>query len=70
MRYLRDPLGQTISRKIDGTKWTVELPGAPEGMYYIFTFGCNFTTKGNTVEAVTLIYQEDGNWRILGYSIQ
>ena len=70
VKHFRDPFGQTITRKIYGTKETVELPGAPEGLYYIFTFHSDFATKSNAVETVTLIYQDDGNWRVLGYSIQ
>jgi hypothetical protein len=70
LKLVRNPLGKVINRKNPGTKWTRELQGAPKGSYYIFTFNTDFATKSDALETVTLIYQEDGKWRILGYSIQ
>jgi serine/threonine protein kinase len=70
LKHARDPLGPTVTRKNSRTKWTSRLEGAPDGLYYVFTFETDFATKSKVVETVTLIYQDDGNWRVLGYSIQ
>jgi serine/threonine protein kinase len=70
LKHARDPMGPAVTRKNSRIKWTRELEGAPEGLYYVFTFDTDFATKSKAVEIVTLVYQDDGNWRVLGYSIQ
>lgn len=70
LKGVRQPLGHVLSRKMTMQRSTSELEGAPKGSYLVFTFDTKFNTKSDVVEKVTLIYQDDGNWRILGYSIQ
>lgn len=70
IKGVRGPLGK-MEERLDGMQqWTNELVGAPKGGYMIFTFKTNFANRRDVVETVTLIYQNDGKWRVLGYSIQ
>lgn len=70
IKGVREPLGIMEKRLGPSTGWTSELEGAPKGEYMILSYKSNFANRRDVVETVTLIYQEDGKWGILGYSIQ
>ena len=38
----RLPLGKLISRKFNSSDYKTELPGAPDGNYYVFTFDVTY----------------------------
>jgi len=62
------PLGKLLERKlIDQT--TTSLTEAPEGEYIIFQYQSAFENKKNVSEAVSVVKDMDGQWRILGYFI-
>jgi serine/threonine protein kinase len=70
MKAVRQPLGNVVARKLHGTMTTGEIKGFPPGAYQLFSFRSDFTGKSGVAEIVTLIYQEDGNWRVIGYFIE
>ncbi len=67
---IRKPLGKMLSREIDKTSYATELPGAPDGEYYILTFKTSFENKKSSVETVTMMLEKDGTWKASGYFIK
>ena len=64
----RLPLGELISKRtLASSDYKAELPGAPDGNYYIFTFHVSYENKNTALETVTLIQGDDGDWRIVGF---
>jgi len=67
----RFPLGKLISkRKLNSSDYKTELPGAPDGKYYIFTFDVSYEKKNSAVETVTLIQDSEGAWKVVGFYIK
>ena len=62
----RKPLGKLVERKLQHKTKSSE---ASLGEYLIFQYETSFENKKSVVEAVSVIKDNDGNWRILGYSI-
>ena len=72
MEKLREPLGAVISRKTRYMKMAdeLELPGAPDGKYWIIQFDSSFAGKADVLETVTFMLEMDGTWKAAGYFIQ
>lgn len=70
LKTIREPLGGLLARNSESTQSSVHIEGAPAGRYMVYTFKSDFAAKRSVLETVTLILQDDGKWRILGYSIQ
>lgn len=70
MRATRTPLGKVLSRQVRQTRWTSKLSGAPEGEYLIYVFQTEFEPGPRMLETVTLMFEQDGNWRVIAYSIE
>tara|TARA_B100001250_G_C19758170_1_gene771156 strand:- start:110 stop:520 length:411 start_codon:yes stop_codon:yes gene_type:complete len=67
----RRPLGKLISkRKLNSSEYKTELPGAPDGKYYVFTFNVSYEKKNSAVETVTLIQDSEGAWKVVGFYIK
>ena len=64
----RTPLGTVVSREVAGSEIRESLPGAPAGRYALVSFATNFQNKPDIIETVTMILEEDGQWRVVGYS--
>ncbi len=58
---VRAPLGAVVSRTLLSHE---NLPAPPHG-YEVVKFRTSFANKADTVETVTLVY-EDGGWRVVG----
>lgn len=70
VKAIRVPLGGLLVRANESTKTTGGPEGTLVGQYLVYTFKSDFASKHSALETVTLTYQNDSNWRILGYSIQ
>jgi hypothetical protein len=66
LNRFRKPLGKLVGRKLQHESSSSE---ASVGEYLIFQYETSFENKKSVVEAVSVIKDNDGNWRILGYSI-
>jgi len=64
----RKPLGNVLSRELAGREIKTDIPGAPAGQYALVGFKTNFEHKTDMIETVTLILEEDGQWKVVGYS--
>ncbi|MES2661268.1 MAG: protein kinase [Verrucomicrobiota bacterium] len=70
MNATRTPLGKVLSRARMRTTSTSVLSGAPGGKYLIYVFQTGFDPGPRMLETVTLMFEKDGNWRVMGYSIE
>lgn len=70
IKAVREPLGMLISREIISKEYAEELPGAPDGQYFIIQFKTSFENKKSSVETVTPMLNKDGAWRVAGYYIK
>jgi len=70
LQSVRAPLGKMISRKLKTKTYKASLPGAPDGQYVIIQFKTSFQNKKSAIETVTLMFDEDGQWRVSGYYIK
>ena len=66
----RLPLGQTLNRKINSINYKTELPGVPDGNYYIISFDVSYKKKNKATETTTLLKEKDGFWKVVGYFIK
>ena len=62
LRASRRPLGNLTSRNINSSDFKSELPGAPDGNYYILTYNSSFENKASAIETITLTKSPDGKW--------
>ena len=63
------PFGAFKSRTIRATTPATKLPGAPEGEYVVFDFDATYEQKAGS-ERVTVVRENDGSWRVVGYFIK
>ncbi len=66
----RVPLGGIIARKLNSSDYKAELPGAPDGNYYVFTFDVVYENKQSATETVSLLQGDDKIWRVVGFFIK
>lgn len=67
---VRKPLGEFLSRKLGGAKYTPPLPGAPDGEYVVLQFETSFANKKTAIETVTPMLEKDGQWKVSGYYVK
>jgi len=66
----RRPLGPLISRHLIRSESKTSLPGAPDGLYQVFTMKSSFEDKKSATETVTLEKEKDGSFKVSGYYIR
>ncbi|MFZ2656587.1 MAG: DUF4019 domain-containing protein [Victivallales bacterium] len=67
---IRKPLGKLVSREVSSKDYKTELPGAPDGEYYVLQFETSFENKKSSVETITMMLEKDGIWKAAGYFIK
>lgn len=67
---LRARLGTVNRRKLRAATYARDPPGAPPGEYVVIQYDTAFATRPMSVETVTPVKQEDGSWKVSGYSIR
>lgn len=70
VRGVRNPLGETKSRKLKSATYTKTLPGAPDGEYVVIQYDTTFANKAQAIETITPMLDKDGKWRVAGYYIK
>ncbi len=70
VREERDKLGEVRSRTLKITHRVTSIPGAPEGDYFILRFRTDFADRGNAIETITMVMDEDARWRMVNYYIK
>lgn len=64
------PLGKPLSRSLKSSRYAEELPGAPDGKYYVIEYDTAFERKQNGTETVVPMLDPDGVWRVSGYFVR
>ena len=67
---VRKPLGKVLSRELISKSYHTELPGAPDGEYYVVQYKTSFENKKNSVETITPKLVTNGKWKVSGYFIK
>jgi hypothetical protein len=67
---VRAPLGAVTSRTMASGNFHTQLPGAPDGKYFVIQYNTSFERKQQAVETVTPMQQPDGSWKVSGYYIK
>ena len=62
----RGPVGAKQTRKLLNATYTTSLSGAPAGSYVVLQYNTDFANKKDSVETLTLSY-ENGYWRVAGW---
>jgi len=70
LKTTRLPLGKSQSRKVKSTTETKTQPGAPDGQYVVIRYDSSFEQKQSAIEAVSVMMEKDGTWKITGYFIK
>ena len=63
-------VGRPQSRALDTADYKTELPGAPDGEYFVLTYNTAFEKKQNGVETVVPMRDTDGKWHVSGYFVR
>ncbi|HEX7314017.1 MAG TPA: DUF4019 domain-containing protein [Pyrinomonadaceae bacterium] len=66
----QSPLGKPLSRSLKSSRYAEELPGAPDGKYYVIEYDTTFEQKKNGTETVVPMLDVDGVWRVSGYFVR
>ena len=66
---LQTQLGKAESRSLRSKRYADELPGQPDGVYVVLEFETSFASQKNGVEKVTVMKEEDGEWRVSDYKV-
>ena len=64
------PLGKPLNRSLKSSTYAEELPGAPDGKYYVIEYETAFEKKKNGTETVVSMLDADGVWRVSGYFVR
>ena len=67
---VRKPLGTIISRELKSEQYTKELPGTPDGEYFIIQYNTVFENKSSALETVTPMLAQNGKWQVAGYFVK
>ncbi|MCM8813664.1 MAG: DUF4019 domain-containing protein [Candidatus Omnitrophica bacterium] len=67
---VRAPLGPVRKREVMGRDYRTALPGAPDGEYVVMQFAVSFEKKNESVETVTMMFEQDRGWRVAGYFVR
>jgi hypothetical protein len=67
MGKLRKPLGNLISRTILDIRTATNPKGLPVGEYMVFVYHSSFSNRSSANELVTLVQENNGQWKVLTY---
>ncbi|HBG60588.1 MAG: hypothetical protein A2Y03_00760 [Omnitrophica WOR_2 bacterium GWF2_38_59] len=66
---VRVPFGKVLKRDLIDSQYLTSLPGVPDGEYMVMQFAAEFEKKEKAIETITVMLDEDGEWRVAGYYI-
>jgi hypothetical protein len=69
LQTVREPLGKLFLRRVKTKTYTTSLPGLPDGEYVVIEFDTFFEYKQSAIETVTSVLERDGQWKVIGYSL-
>jgi len=66
----RAQVGAVSQRKLLGSEYARELPGAPPGQYVVLQYSAVGRDQTRLVETITVTAESSGAWRVVGYYIR
>ena len=69
LHILREPFGKLLSRNLAAAKYYTQLPGVPDGHYWIIQMQSSFANKQTCVETITMT-QVGKDWKMAGYFVR
>ena len=66
----RKPYGSVTSRKILEQRPAVDPQGLPKGNYMVIFYSTSFASKADSNELVTLVQNDEGQWKVLTYLVK
>ncbi len=69
VQAVRSPLGKLLHRSLRAARYTTQLPGAPDGRYWVIRENAEFAHKHASVETIVLAQASKG-WKVAGYFIR
>lgn len=70
LQRVRGTLGAVVEREYATSRYTTEVPGAPDGEYVILEYSTQLERKKEAVETVVMMRDPDGEWRVGGYFVK
>ena len=70
LKQSRGPLGRVTSRELSSSGFSTKLPNAPKGEYGMLEYATGFANREGAIERVSLMLDDDGEFRVIGYFIQ
>ncbi len=70
LRRAQVPVGRALERTPRAQTFATELPGAPDGEYWVLEYDTRFERKQKGAETVVLLREPTGEWRVSGYWIR
>jgi hypothetical protein len=70
MTTYRKPLGESEKRKEANMYYENKLQNADDGDYVVAQYASIFQQKLVVIESVTLVKEQDGSWKVFGYSLK
>ena len=70
LQGIRNPLGETLSRKVASRQYATSLLGSPDGEYVVIQYSTSFENKESAIETVTPMLDRNGEWKVSGYYIK
>ncbi len=71
LKAVRTAAGNNLERREEKNFYTKEQKeGLPEGEYMVYIFASKFENKADVTETVTVMLEQDNQWRVAGYFIE
>ncbi len=67
---IRSVTGPIIERKQKDISYATTAKDSPDGEYILLIFDSRYQGKESVTETVTMMLEQDNNWRVAGYFIQ
>jgi hypothetical protein len=69
MAVTRKPLDPLVTRDLQASEWTTEVPNLPKGEYVAFVYQTVFANGHPQLESVVMVH-EGAAWKMVGYAVQ
>lgn len=67
---IKKSLGKNSNRELKSISFAKQLPGAPDGEYFIIRFQSSFANKPKIIETITPKLNKNGDWQVSGYYLK
>jgi hypothetical protein len=69
MAVTRKALDPLVTRDLQASEWTTEVPNLPKGEYVAFVYQTVFANGHPQVESLVMVHEGDA-WKMVGYAVQ